>query len=104
MLLTSQSPGAASEIAAVIRQSLALVGSIDSVNTIFTLPFGEVAVHTAPGPAVQVMYNGQVLQYGAGDDYSVSESGGLGTGFDTVTMNFAPLTGDRLTVNYVLKV
>lgn len=35
-------------------------------------------------------YNGQRLYEGVGNDYIVSESGGVGTGYDTITLEFTP--------------
>ena len=35
-------------------------------------------------------YNGQRLYEGVGNDYVVSESGGVGTGYDTITLQFTP--------------
>jgi hypothetical protein len=38
-------------------------------------------------------YNGQRLYEGVGNDYVVSESGGVGTGYDTITLEFTPRSG-----------
>jgi hypothetical protein len=37
-----------------------------------------------------IIYDGQRLREGVGHDYVASESGGVGTGFDTVTLVFTP--------------
>ena len=53
-------------------------GVIDNANTDFTT-----ANDFQPGTE-RVYYNGERLKSGAGNDYTISESGGLGTGFDTI--------------------
>ena len=61
-------------------------GTINSVNTSFT---------TAATPitgSVEVYLNGQKLFPGAGNDYTIASG--------TITMLSAPITGDRLVVNY----
>lgn len=37
-----------------------------------------------------VSYNGQRLVEGVGEHYVASESGGIGTGYDTITLSFTP--------------
>ena len=59
-------------------------GAIDNVNTDFTT-----SNDFRPG-SERVYYNGERLQSGAGNDYTISESGGFGTGFDTIVLAFAP--------------
>ena len=36
------------------------------------------------------------------DDYMVAESGGPGTGYDTIILNIAPLSNDHLFADYIL--
>lgn len=72
-------------------------GVIDGVNTLFTTSsfFQE--------DSIAVYYNGQRLRRGASNDYVVSESGGIGTGFDTIDLTFAPRSSpmvDVITVDY----
>lgn len=76
-----------------------LVGAVDGINQAFVVPFGEKFVHTPPGLSIQVYYNGQRLLIV--DDYTVSESGGVGTGFDTVTTVVTPKTLDKIYADYV---
>jgi hypothetical protein len=53
--------------------------------------------------SIRVFFNGQRFRPGAGNDYTVSESGGPGTGFDTVTLlGVAPRTADILTADYAV--
>ena len=71
----------------VIEQSdIQLLGTVDGVNTVFTIPSGT-WIQSAPYKII-VYKNGvkQVL----GDDYLISESGGAGTGYDTVILTVAP--------------
>jgi hypothetical protein len=76
---------------------VALLGSINGVNQTFTTPedFLNNTTHT-----LSLFYNGQRLFPGAGNDFLLSESGGFGTGWDTVQTTFAPRAGDRLTADY----
>lgn len=45
-------------------------------------------------------YNGQRLLEGAGNDYVASESGGVGTGHDTITLFFVPRVGSNYLMDY----
>lgn len=73
-------------------------GVIDGVNKTFTtwgyFQEGSIAVY----------YNGQRLRRGASNDFTVGESGGSGTGFDTIVLTFAPKAVfgvDVVTVDYL---
>lgn len=90
------STGGGGSIAILLDQPMA--GAIDGANTVF-LTASDFRVSDGAGPVVY--YNGQRLHLGAGHDYVVSESGGVGTGYDTVTLAFAPRVGDHLSVDYV---
>lgn len=73
-------------------------GVIDGVNTAFTTPGYFVE------GSLEVYYNGQRLRKGASNDYTVLESGGIGTGFDTINLTFAPRAApkvDVITVDYL---
>jgi hypothetical protein len=59
-------------------------GLINSVNTVFTTSQDFV-----PGTET-VYYNGVRQREGLSNDYVRSESGGIGTGFDTITLAVAP--------------
>lgn len=79
----------------LFQQSLA--GAQDGVNTVFTTALKFVA----SGPSRESFFVNGVLQHaGAGNDYVVSESGGPGTGYDTITMAYPPLSFDRLSVDF----
>ncbi|MBU6287591.1 MAG: hypothetical protein KGS10_05460 [Chloroflexi bacterium] len=74
-----------------------LTGAINGVNTTYT----TASDFTHDGSFDEAVYlNGQKLQSGAGNDYTVSESGGPGTGYDTVTLAIAPIAGDVLAIDY----
>lgn len=50
--------------------------------------------------AEAVYYNGQRLLEGVGNDYVASESSGLGTGYDTITLEFTPRAGSNWMIDY----
>lgn len=70
------------------REDIQLVGIIDGSNTVFTLPPSDTFFVQNSTYRIIVYLNGvkQLLN----DDYFVSESGGSGTGFDTVIMSSPP--------------
>jgi hypothetical protein len=47
-----------------------------------------------------VLYNGQRLKEGASNDYVASESGGAGTGYDTITLTFVPMAGAEWMIDF----
>lgn len=47
-----------------------------------------------------VLYNGQRLKEGAANDYVASESGGAGTGYDTITLTFVPMAGAEWLIDF----
>ena len=75
-----------------------LTGVIDGANTTFTtaLTFR----HGGPGTE-KVYYNGVLQEEGVGCDYEAQESGGVGTGYDTVEMAFPLNPGDKLVIDFV---
>lgn len=78
---------------------VALVGPKNGVNQTFTTP--NKFVNLAGGRTIRVFYNG--VRQTEIDDYTLSESGGSGTGYDTVfllTPKRARL-GDALTADYI---
>lgn len=76
-----------------------LLGVINGINTTFTT--GSKFVHDALRPE-QVYLRGKRLREGAGNDYLAAESGGAGTGYDTIVLAQAPLTPDNLLIDYHL--
>jgi len=72
-------------------------GPINGVNKVFTTAAKFLE------DSLRVYLNGQRLTVGALKDYVVSESGGSGTGFDTMTLATAPISGakpDVIIVDY----
>jgi len=47
-----------------------------------------------------VLYNGQRLREGVINDYIASESGGVGTGYDTITLTFVPMSGSEWLIDF----
>lgn len=82
------------------RRNISLNGVKDGINVVFTtspdkflrIPFEEV-----------LYYNGVVLE-GSGNDYIAIEGGGIGTGYDTIVVSVAPLSWEKLTIDYLKKV
>jgi hypothetical protein len=85
------------------RYNVELLGVKNDVNRTFTTPdkFLHQSYYGAE-PRIRMMHNGRRLI--EADDFTVSESGGVGTGFDTVTVvSFSPSSRSRLTADYVKK-
>lgn len=82
--------------ASKFRFGVSLAGTRNGVNTTFTTP--EPFRHDPPRADLCLFYNGQRLLLG--DDFTVSESGGPGTGYDTVTTLFAPRFVEKLWADY----
>lgn len=88
---------------AQLREYRDLGGAKDGVNLVYTLPDSDKAIHAAPGAQIKVYWNGQRLAVGATCDFIVSESGGAGTGYDTVTLlTRPPKSTDVLYADYLL--
>ena len=83
---------------AKVRTGIVLGGVKDGVNLVFTTPgkFRRIG-----GATIAVYWNGLRLREGPTEDYSVSESGGPGTGYDTVTLAVALLVDDNLIADYI---
>lgn len=77
-----------------------LSGTRNGVNLVFT------TVNKFDPSFIRVYFNGQRLHSGTGNDFTISESGGVGTGYDTVTFSspeLAPLTGENIYADYLKK-
>ena len=77
-----------------------LNGPFDGLNVSFTVPPGDKFTHNLPFLTIEVYYNG--VRLALLDDYTVIESGGFGTGYDTVVLEIAPLPGDHLLADYLV--
>lgn len=83
------------------RSSQGLVGPKNGLNVVFHTPGLEKFLHNLPFFDISVYYNGARLVLLV--DYTVAESGGPGTGFDTVIFSAPPpLANDQLFADYVL--
>ena len=82
------------------RTEQALVGPLNGSNTTFQTPSQEKFVHNLPFLTIQIYYNG--LRLTLLDDYTVAESGGAGTGFDTILVSLPPVSPDHLIADYVI--
>jgi len=71
-------------------------GTKDGVNAIFT------TANDFRETSLKVYFNGIRQAQGTGCDYEVSESGGVGTGFDTITVAVPPRSNESLLVDYVI--
>ncbi len=84
------------------RNNIALIGPLNGANKTFTTPdkFIEGTLDNNQF-AIIVSHNGrQLIKY---TDYIVSESGGTGTGFDTVEIiSFVPNAKSKLIAEYVV--
>lgn len=88
------------------REQVTLIGAVNDSNTIYKIPFdarsGTNTFLVDQDHMIQVYLNG-VRQYYL-DDYIIAESGGIGTGYDTIITSFAPETepapSDILTADY----
>lgn len=81
------------------RTGVGLVGAMDGSNATYTTPGLEKYVHDLPYLSIALYYNGQRLNLL--DDYVVVESGGSGTGYDTVILIVTPKAGDTVQADYV---
>jgi hypothetical protein len=69
-----------------------VLGVINGVNVTFSSP---TKFNHSPPDTEALYYNGVRLEEGAGNDYIVAESVPA-TGYDIITMAFAPKAGDKL--------
>ena len=81
------------------KYDVELVGVKDGVNVTFTTP------DLFDPDTLLVYVNGVRQQVGAGCDFEVSESGGIGTGYDTITLDsrLAPKVEESVFADYTLR-
>ena len=84
-ILMGNASGIATASKFVTRESP--TGAINGINASFAL------AHTPIAGTEQVFYNGQLLEPGASNDYTISAG--------TITMASAPVSGDAIRVNYI---
>jgi hypothetical protein len=88
------------------KQNVLLLGIKNSQNRIFTVPAPDKFINGTYGLnefRILVRHNGKGLLPGI--DYTMSESGGAGTGLDTITItSFKPVSNSTLVADYIVKV
>jgi hypothetical protein len=96
-------------ISPVVRVGVALVGPKDGVNRVFrTTPDHFVHDPSVTGRDIEIWHNGRRLiltevSDPSQGDFVPSESGGVGTGFDTITLlTFAPVGKSTLVADYTV--
>ena len=85
--------------AARFRTGIELLGDKDGVNAEFRIPYGDKFTHNLPFLSVAVYLNGVRLKLI--DDYTIQESGGPGTGYDTIILEIPVKNLDNLLCDYV---
>jgi len=88
-----------SNLVAIRKEDIQLVGIVDDANKVFTIPSGTFLMTS---DYKIIVYRNGVKQFYL-DDYFIAESGGPGAGYDTVIFNTAPVTlapPDVLTADY----
>lgn len=97
--------GTVSEIPFLLKQNVKLIGAINGSNRIFKIPSPDKFINgTFHGNIfkIQVFHNGRELI--ETDDYIVSESGGVGTGYDTIILvSFSPRKKSKMYCDYVVE-
>lgn len=90
----------ANNLSVLRKEDISLIGSIDGVNVLFKIPNGFYIQNSV---YKIIIYKNGVKQV-LGDDYFVTESGGPGTGFDSVIFAIPPVNiptpSDVITADY----
>lgn len=91
------------QLATIEQDDIQLVGIVNGINTIYTIPDG---IWIQNPPYKIIVYKNGVKQV-LGDDYFISESGGPGTGYNTITFVVPPASNpappDYLTADYYIE-
>jgi len=73
-------------------------------TAIFVLNSGAKGFHSLTADILfHIHVNGVRQLEGIVNDFTVSESGGAGTGFDTITFTYLPESGDHILVDFLRK-
>lgn len=91
----------------LLKQAMPLMGAVNGTNRVFTVPPPDKFLegdYLGNQFHILVSHNGHTLQVNS--DYVISESGGIGTGYDTITfISFTPLPGrSQIRASYVISV
>ena len=88
----------------LFRQNVSLIGDKDSNNREFIVPAPDKFINGTLGAnefRILIRHNGKGLVQGV--DYIISESAGVGTGFDTITLiSFSPNPESTLIADYIV--
>jgi hypothetical protein len=88
-----------------IKQNVELVGVKDGVNRFFTVPSPDKFINgTFAGSEFRILirHNGRGIIQNL--DYAIYESGGVGTGYDTIgIVSFVPTANSTLIADYVIE-
>jgi hypothetical protein len=91
-----------SNLSVLRQEDIQLIGTVDNINTVFQIPTGKFLQNS--NYKIIVYKNGVKQLYL--DDYFIAESGGPGTGYDTVIFTVAPTTipapVDVITADYYI--
>jgi hypothetical protein len=95
---------ASGAIGFLFKQDIILEGVIDGVNRIFTVPSPDKFINGDFNGnifKIQVFHNGRQLL--EDDDYTILESEGVGTGYDTVELlSFTPRLNSKIFAHYII--
>lgn len=84
------------------KENISLVGARDGINRIYKVPNSDKFINGIfqnSELSISVYHNGKLLEQNI--DYIVAESGGVGSGFDTVIFtNYSPPNRSRILANY----
>jgi len=97
-----EATGGIAEIPYLFKQQVELFGVKNSSNRVFTTPDAFLnGMVSGNDFRIQPKHNGRDLVENV--DYFVAESGGPGTGFDTIILNFSPKARSVLVADYVVE-
>lgn len=82
------------------RTGQALTGVKNGANFTFKTPGTDKFAHNLPFLSIHVFLNG--IRLSLLDDYTIAESGGVGSGYDTVILEVAPRAMDKVFADYVI--
>lgn len=89
--------GGTGDVPAGLRTNVIALGVINGVNTVFSTP--DNFIHDGVTNEA-VFLRGKRCLEGSGNDYVAVESGGVGTGYDTIVFTRAPRPGDNILLDY----
>lgn len=94
-----------STIQYLFKQNIPLIGLINNVNRIFKIPSPDKfidGIFSGNEFHIQVLHNNISLTQS--QDFTISESGGVSTGYDTITIiSFTPTIDSFISASYVVK-